>query len=45
MKKPTHIMGQTAPAPRVTKAAATLFAMALSLPVFLALTLLQALLG
>ena len=45
MKKPTRIMGQAAPAPRMTKAAAVLLASALSLPVFLILSLLQALMS
>ncbi|MFW8636161.1 hypothetical protein [Cribrihabitans pelagius] len=45
MKKTTRILGQAAPAPRMTKAAATLLATALSLPVFLILTLLQVLLS
>jgi|GEM_PF-6577640 len=39
MKKQSEVLGQSAPAPRVTKAAAVLLAAALSVPVFLLLTL------
>lgn len=42
MKKATQIMGQTAAAPRMTKAAALLIAISLSVPVFLVLTLVEA---
>jgi len=44
MKKPIQIMGQSAPAPRMTKSAALLIATGLSVPVFLLLTLLDMLL-
>ncbi|MCB4454442.1 hypothetical protein [Leisingera sp. McT4-56] len=43
MKKAKHIMGHTAAAPRMTKAAALLIAIGLSVPVFLVLTLVEAL--
>ncbi|MDE4175138.1 hypothetical protein PXK01_13320 [Phaeobacter sp. PT47_59] len=39
MKKPTHIMGHSAPSPRISKSAAVLFATLLSIPVFFLLTL------
>lgn len=39
MKNDVRIMGQAAPAPRMTKAAALLIACALSVPVFALLTL------
>jgi hypothetical protein len=39
MKKDVRIMGQAAPAPRMTKAAALLIATALSVPVFAVLSL------
>ncbi|WP_424978343.1 hypothetical protein [Leisingera sp. S232] len=42
MKTAKRIMGQAAAAPRMTKAAALLIAIGLSLPVFLVLTLLDA---
>ncbi|UWQ48326.1 hypothetical protein K3722_10400 [Leisingera caerulea] len=42
MKKTKQIMGQAAAAPRMTKAAALLVAIGLSVPVFLLLTLLEA---
>lgn len=44
MKKRKQIMGQAAAAPRMTKAAALLIATGLSVPVFVLLTLLEALL-
>lgn len=44
MKKSIQIMGQSAPAPRMTKAAALLAAVGLSVPVFVLLTLLDVLL-
>lgn len=44
MKKKKQIMGQAAAAPRMTKAAALLIATGLSVPVFVLLTLLEALL-
>lgn len=44
MKKTKQIMGQAAAAPRMTKAAALLIAIGLSVPVFLLLTLLEKLL-
>jgi hypothetical protein len=44
MKKTKQIMGQAAAAPRMTKAAALLIATGLSVPVFVLLTLLEALL-
>ncbi|UWQ30148.1 hypothetical protein [Leisingera sp. M523] len=43
MKQTKLIMGQAAAAPRMTKAAALLIAIGLSVPVFLVLTLLEAL--
>ncbi|WP_193747109.1 MULTISPECIES: hypothetical protein [unclassified Leisingera] len=43
MKKAKQIMGQAAAAPRMTKAAALLIAIGLSVPVFLVLTLVEAL--
>lgn len=44
MKKKKQIMGQAAASPRMTKAAALLIATGLSVPVFVLLTLLEALL-
>ncbi|WP_193748789.1 hypothetical protein [Leisingera sp. ANG-Vp] len=44
MKKTTKVMGQSAPSPRLTKAAALLIATGLSVPVFVLLTLLESLL-
>jgi hypothetical protein len=41
MKKSALILGHHAPAPRLTKAAALLLATALSVPVFLCLSLLE----
>ncbi|UWQ52406.1 hypothetical protein [Leisingera caerulea] len=43
MKTAKQIMGQMAAAPRMTKAAALLIATGLSVPVFLVLTLVEAL--
>ncbi|MDC0656949.1 hypothetical protein N6L27_02940 [Leisingera sp. SS27] len=43
MRKAKRIMGRTAAAPRMTKAAALLIAIGLSVPVFLVLTLVEAL--
>ncbi|MEW2911567.1 hypothetical protein [Leisingera sp. JC11] len=42
MRKAKRIMGQAAAAPRMTKAAALLIAIGLSVPVFLVLTLVEA---
>lgn len=39
MKKQSQVMGQSAPNPRMTKSAAFLIAVALSIPVFILLTL------
>ncbi|WP_193747569.1 hypothetical protein [Leisingera sp. ANG-M7] len=44
MRNAKQIMGQAAAAPRMTKAAALLIAIGLSVPVFLVLTLVEALL-
>lgn len=44
MKNSKQIMGQAAAAPRMTKSAALLIATGLSVPVFVLLTLLEALL-
>ncbi|MEX0301092.1 MAG: hypothetical protein AB3N24_01595 [Leisingera sp.] len=44
MKKSTKVMGQSAAAPRMTKAAALLVAIGLSVPGFVLLTLLDLLL-
>ncbi|WP_171021688.1 hypothetical protein [Parasedimentitalea maritima] len=41
MKNSIQILGHSAPAPRMTKAAAVLLATALSVPVFLALSVLD----
>ncbi|MGR3759094.1 hypothetical protein ACUXV3_03010 [Roseobacteraceae bacterium NS-SX3] len=41
MKNATHVLGQSAPSPRVTKAAVLLLAAALSVPVFLLLTVVE----
>ncbi|WP_169730804.1 hypothetical protein [Leisingera aquimarina] len=41
MKQTKQIMGQAAAAPRMTKAAALLIAIGLSVPVFLVLTLVE----
>jgi hypothetical protein len=43
MKKHPSVFGHTAPSPRVTLAAAFVLATVLSIPVFLVLTLLEAL--
>ena len=43
MRKAKQNMGQAAAAPRMTKAAALLIAIGLSVPVFLVLTLVEAL--
>ncbi len=39
MKKQSQVMGQCAPSPRMTRSAAFLIAVALSIPVFILLTL------
>ncbi|WP_227269416.1 hypothetical protein [Roseobacter weihaiensis] len=41
MKKANSVLGVTAPSPRLTKTAAFLVAAALSIPVFLVLTLVE----